>query len=449
MLSKFRRYLDEQSQKAIDWGQHQLQERFALILLATILAVVCIALATAFTWEYGSTVQSLPYFWLGLPIVLAIVIFTPIMYIANKRDGTRKSPEGKLFKPLTWSTSAKTMVSFVPVVGVALAIAYHGDLHPFFFMALTVASAVVWKLWGRADNLPVWIWISGVCIPLAVWGFEVVLPEVFTQWRTSSYFWPQILMLVTIAWLFTRKDSLSRVAMSLTVALFLVVTISGIYNYYWPEGFEFGTEVVEAGEVRSGRSSSSPVGPFANLRFEELKPFVTGCESGDRTPGSGRHFTDAGTVLTNATNDIGLWQINAPIHRERAESFGHDIDTEEGNEGYARILFAEQGLYDWRASRSCWEELILAANLTPTDTTTFTVTASQEETGDIRLPKGRKVNWVRTSSVTYELRTSEEVVTVPAITGVPARVESPLAPWFRLRAVDTDSVTINFTISTM
>lgn len=77
-----------------------------------------------------------------------------------------------------------------------------------------------------------------------------------------------------------------------------------------------------------------------------------------------RHYDANGNVLKNrqGTSATGVLQIMASYHREAARDLGYDIDTLEGNLGYARHLYESNGTRDWEASRSCWGSSIVAKN---------------------------------------------------------------------------------------
>lgn len=68
-----------------------------------------------------------------------------------------------------------------------------------------------------------------------------------------------------------------------------------------------------------------------------------------------RQFDKDGTVLKNPTSTaMGIMQIMASLHEKPADKLGLDIYTIEGNLGYAKYLFDEQGTKPWLASSSCW-----------------------------------------------------------------------------------------------
>lgn len=81
---------------------------------------------------------------------------------------------------------------------------------------------------------------------------------------------------------------------------------------------------------------------FAKLPLPLQK--ISICES------SGKQFTSSGGVITSATHDHGIMQINSK-HIKRAQSKGYDIFTPEGNMGFAMVLWKEEGLYPWVCAR--------------------------------------------------------------------------------------------------
>lgn len=68
-----------------------------------------------------------------------------------------------------------------------------------------------------------------------------------------------------------------------------------------------------------------------------------------------RQFDEQGKPLKNPNSSAtGVMQLMASYHREPAKNMGLDIDTLEGNLGYARVLFEQQGTTPWNASAYCW-----------------------------------------------------------------------------------------------
>lgn len=69
-----------------------------------------------------------------------------------------------------------------------------------------------------------------------------------------------------------------------------------------------------------------------------------------------RQYDKKGNVLSGKADsrDKGVMQINTHYHLEKAKKLGFDIYTIDGNLGYARHIYEEQGLRPWMASSGCW-----------------------------------------------------------------------------------------------
>lgn len=61
-----------------------------------------------------------------------------------------------------------------------------------------------------------------------------------------------------------------------------------------------------------------------------------------------RQFTDSGSVL-EANGMIGVFQLYGDVHQTSAVALGFDINTLEGNIGYAKHLYQSSGTTPWRA----------------------------------------------------------------------------------------------------
>lgn len=88
------------------------------------------------------------------------------------------------------------------------------------------------------------------------------------------------------------------------------------------------------------------------LKSEMLK--VAFCES------RFRHFSDDGSILYShyGTMDVGIFQINEDYHGGRADELKIDLHDPLGNIAFAILLYSEQGLDPWEASRPCWQYYI-------------------------------------------------------------------------------------------
>lgn len=62
-----------------------------------------------------------------------------------------------------------------------------------------------------------------------------------------------------------------------------------------------------------------------------------------------RQFTDAGNVLRggNGRQMVGIFQFFESIHAAPALALGFDLNTVEGNIGYARYLHTQEGVRPW------------------------------------------------------------------------------------------------------
>ncbi len=76
---------------------------------------------------------------------------------------------------------------------------------------------------------------------------------------------------------------------------------------------------------------------------------IARCESGFR------QFDDKGNVLKNPESSAtGVMQIMSSYHRKIAVKLGYDIRTLDGNLGYAKWLYKNEGTTPWESSIHCW-----------------------------------------------------------------------------------------------
>lgn len=63
-----------------------------------------------------------------------------------------------------------------------------------------------------------------------------------------------------------------------------------------------------------------------------------------------RQYTDSGLLFRGGMGGVmvGVFQFNEALHATRALNKGFDIQTLEGNLGYARLLYTESGTTPWR-----------------------------------------------------------------------------------------------------
>src|SRR3989344_4218315 len=171
----------------------------------------------------------------------------------------------------------------------------------------------------------------------------------------------------------------------LWLVMILILTIIGYFSWsYWLAG------------VRDGLRSSSSL---SRLPAEAALQIIAQCES------RGLQFNPDGSVVTNknknGTIDRGKWQINSS-HDAETKRLGIDISTEEGNEKFARILYAKNELRDWEATRHCWEPKLLALGhspglspslSTPTPDNTFVVVVRPGRPAEVVMPPNWLIVW--------------------------------------------------------
>ena len=77
---------------------------------------------------------------------------------------------------------------------------------------------------------------------------------------------------------------------------------------------------------------------------------IAWCESRDR------QWTADGSVFRGAVNhyDVGIMQINALYHEDKASALGYDIYSLGGNLAYAKYLYDKEGSQPWASSEACW-----------------------------------------------------------------------------------------------
>lgn len=237
------------------------------------------------------------------------------------------------------------------------------------FLALLVIGVVILLIWRIAykDMPEAWAFAILLGVTTFHWLFWAVSPNVWSAWFHSQVFWPMNVAIILAAFFASQKGVAARYA-GFTLGI-LVLAAIGIGTYkYFPLGSKQSTSTIIV----------TPLDSPQRLTADIALPIIAQCESG------GRQFDDDGNVITSSTDDIGKWQIHLPDHWGRAESLGINLWTEEGNEKFARILYAENGLKDWEASRTCWEPKLMAIPATKV----FTVTASTGKPVQIIVPQG-------------------------------------------------------------
>ena len=274
------------------------------------------------------------------------------------------------------------------------------------FFGVQLSRRILWALRQARKNLPLAAWAL-ICLGLAmviVRSASSLLSSI--EWSKVGLIALIVGSVVFLAWLIKkfvkrstqttgvyRRSWFRRPAV---VATLILVGIYGPITYFALRSNE------EWGRPPT-RSAS-----LSQLPAEVALPIIAGCESGDGTPGSGRQFeADGVTPLRNreGSSAIGKYQIMASLHEERAKGLGYDIRTKEGNEAYARYLYAESDTLHWEAdprSKACWEPLLARARGTLPSTvasthsivdTTFVVTVRPGQPVEVVMPPDWMIVW--------------------------------------------------------
>jgi hypothetical protein len=273
--------------------------------------VILVVLACYMAWSF---------LWWALGIAAAMVGMVVIYYVV---------------KSLTAGSSDETTRKAKEVLALAL--------------SLTVALGVInWLLWVLDAEL---------------WG---------SVWATPSRFWAINLgILLAILLLFVAKGTDGKphpvaktfsqiigglVATILIVSFWDFMTEGKDWSSFWAG--KLGDMVSRTQTRVDNKSHSAPM--------EVALALIADCESGGGVTGAATHFEkDGKTPLKNkeGSTAIGKYQILASAHEKRAKDMGFDINSPEGNEAYARVLYQESGTKHWEGdarSKACWEPKLRA-----------------------------------------------------------------------------------------
>lgn len=216
--------------------------------------------------------------------------------------------------------------------------------HPAFFIPIAGIAAINWLVWVL--NSPFW---------------ESV-------WNDQAKFWAinlAFLGAVSLVFVIDENKKTRPIALvfSKIIGAFAVV-ILGICIVNFMTGGK-GWSLWASNEPSDLVSRTGVENKSHSAPMEIALAVIADCESGDGTPGSGKQFYPDGRLVWNleGSTAVGKYQILASMHEERAKKMGFDIRTEEGNQGYARVLYSESKTKHWEAdprSAKCWEPRLRA-----------------------------------------------------------------------------------------
>jgi len=223
------------------------------------------------------------------------------------------------------------------------------------FLGRQLGRGTLWTLRQIRQRLPPVVWVV-ICLLLAT----VVVRS--TSSLLGNIEWSKvglnvvmitvgILLLVWLLIRIARRGAGIRAWFPPRWAVITILIVAAIYGpTTWFAWLDYSS--------KSAKIRGRPTSSFAHLPADVVLPIIAQCESG------GRQFDDRGYLIKNPTSSaVGKYQIMASLHEARARSLGHNIRTLEGNEGYARYLYAESGTQHWEVdprSRRCWEPKLVA-----------------------------------------------------------------------------------------
>jgi len=122
-----------------------------------------------------------------------------------------------------------------------------------------------------------------------------------------------------------------------------------------------------------------------------------------------RQFADSGNVFRGGTNRkyIGIFQIGEDLHRSYALARGFDIDTVEGNIGYARYMYDRQGTRPWVSCLSSGTQFSSGSTTSGTSTSnsnTNTSSSNSHSSSSSSFPITRNLEFGMVHAQAYELQ---------------------------------------------
>jgi len=130
-------------------------------------------------------------------------------------------------------------------IGLLFTISTSGSGSFIFFLFLSLAAIAVYRGLRRTMP-PVWVMVVAICIPLFLWGFSVVKPEWYVEWRHSSHFYWMIVTAITLGWLANHgSNSVASTARKGLVFLMIIAVGFGAYGK-WQRTREVATKAAAA-----------------------------------------------------------------------------------------------------------------------------------------------------------------------------------------------------------
>lgn len=135
---------------------------------------------------------------------------------------------------------------------IALLLSGGGFLFKLYILIAVIGTAIYRSVKGRMP--PAWVVVTAICIPLFMWGFWVIKPEWYAEWRSSRYFMWMVMTAIGLSWLSTYPASaVANTARSALMLLMVVAVGIGAFK----KGRPWVAEKLEAMSAPSGAASTS------------------------------------------------------------------------------------------------------------------------------------------------------------------------------------------------
>jgi hypothetical protein len=223
---------------------------------------------------------------------------------------------------------------------------------------------------------PVFIAIAGVVILNALANL-FIYPTWRWFWDHQTLFWGTNMALVLFVHFITKKEPVAKwVASGIGFLIFFGFVTTITINYQKNGGSWFGGS--SAPNKTPAVSSMSFDDAPMEIALREICMCESGCrqfESDGKTPFKNRGIPQKGIKPSDA---FGKYQF-LESHREPAKKLGFELNTEAGQDGYARYRYSQTRTKDWEydeqygGGRACWGPKLLALGYGKADSQAYTV----------------------------------------------------------------------------
>lgn len=247
-------------------------------------------------------------------------------------------------------------------------------------VAILILGIIAWMIVltsrGSSGRASTWLHIGKVLaigaglvfVNFIVWGLFPNLWRSF--WNNQPVFWAINLALwATVALGFIKRQYPLAGTGSKVLG-----TLAGLGIVFYLCAFWYGlAQKASASTVARAPSGSSLSAPGSELPIDVVLQPICECESGcqqfepdGKTPLKNKGIPEKGVIPSDA---FGKYQFRES-HRAPAKALGYDLNTEEGQDSYARYRYQVNGTKDWEfddqygGGRVCWGPKLVALGTT-------------------------------------------------------------------------------------